>query len=82
MLYLFQYHIYKWEEHVDNTAIFFRNQVLTTTIAGNGVPVLTITAQPAADDPEAIEQLSEWFNLFTWYVYVPLCTLAPNVCDS
>ena len=57
---LFQTHITRCQNSVDNAAIYFRNQTLCTTVMGNSVPLLTITSYPASNDREAIEAFSEY----------------------
>ncbi|CAG5128813.1 unnamed protein product [Candidula unifasciata] len=52
-----QTHLKQWEQQYDRSAIFFRNQSLCTTLGGNSVPVLTITAQPRSVDTEGLEEL-------------------------
>ena len=53
---LFQTHIHLWDRTVDHSQVFFRNQTLCTTISGNPVPVLTITAQPKSYSRDSIEE--------------------------
>ncbi|KAH9487523.1 Cytosolic carboxypeptidase 1, partial [Bulinus truncatus] len=50
-------HLVQWEKQYDASLIYFKNQTLCKTLAGNTVPVLTITAQPHSSDKEALEEL-------------------------
>ena len=52
-----QTHLYQWEGQVDHSQVFFRNQSLCETLAGNPVPLLTITAQPRSSQREDVEEL-------------------------
>ncbi|XP_078313843.1 cytosolic carboxypeptidase 1-like isoform X2 [Crassostrea virginica] len=52
-----QTHLSLWEQYLDHTQIFFRKQTLCNTITGNGVPVLTITAQPKSLAKEFVDDL-------------------------
>ena len=56
----FQANISKFEEQIDRDSIYFRNQSLCETIAGNPVPVLTITSYPHSYDREGLEQFSKY----------------------
>ncbi|XP_059172169.1 cytosolic carboxypeptidase 1-like isoform X2 [Physella acuta] len=49
-------HLKQWENHFDASQIFYRQQTLCTTLGGNDVPVLTITAQPHSLDAEGLEE--------------------------
>ncbi|XP_052795258.1 cytosolic carboxypeptidase 1-like [Mya arenaria] len=51
-----QTHLTLWDQTVDRDAVFFRRQTLCETLAGNPVPVVTITAQPRTDSREDIEE--------------------------
>ena len=62
-VYYFQYHLYKWEENLDKS-IYFKNQVLTQTLGGNPVPVITITSLPVSQDSECIDLLSKYRRLY------------------
>ncbi|XP_013413553.1 cytosolic carboxypeptidase 1 isoform X1 [Lingula anatina] len=53
---MLQTHLIKWENTYDQSSIYFKNQVLTETISGNAVPLLTITAYPLSNNREGIEQ--------------------------
>ncbi|ESP05203.1 hypothetical protein LOTGIDRAFT_208161 [Lottia gigantea] len=48
-------HLYHWESICDASQIFYRHQSLCETLAGNSVPVLTITAQPSPNDNDNAE---------------------------
>jgi len=48
-----------WDQSVDHDQVFFRRQTLCETLAGNPVPVLTITQRPKTDSRESIEEFSE-----------------------
>ncbi|CAL1528008.1 unnamed protein product [Lymnaea stagnalis] len=50
-------HLKQWEQHYNDNLIYFRNQSLCTTLGGNTVPLLTITAQPRRTDKEGLEEL-------------------------
>ncbi|KAK0058339.1 cytosolic carboxypeptidase 1-like isoform X1 [Biomphalaria pfeifferi] len=50
-------HLHQWEKQYDSSLIYFKNQTLCKTLAGNPVPLLTITAQPRSLDKEALEEL-------------------------
>ncbi|XP_061172292.1 cytosolic carboxypeptidase 1-like [Saccostrea echinata] len=52
-----QTHLNLWEQYLDHTQIFFRKQTLCNTITGNGVPVLTITAQPKSLSKDFVDDL-------------------------
>ena len=62
-MYYFQYHLYKWEENLDKS-IYFKNQVLTQTLGGNPVPVITITSLPVSRDSECIDLFSKYRRLY------------------
>ncbi|XP_064653277.1 cytosolic carboxypeptidase 1-like isoform X2 [Lineus longissimus] len=53
---MLQTHIYKWENGIDASNIYFRNQSLCDTLSGNSVPVLTITSYPQSNSAESLEQ--------------------------
>ena len=57
-----QYHLYKWEEQLDSSSIYFRHQCLTKSIAGNCVPILTITSQPDQSAPDPVANLRPSFT--------------------
>jgi len=42
----------------DSSNIYYRNQSLCETVAGNTVPLLTITSHPVTYDRDGVEQLS------------------------
>ena len=44
----------------DQSRIFVQRQVLCQTLAGNNVPLVTITAMPTSNDKEALEELSQF----------------------
>lgn len=50
-------HLKQWEKIYDQNLIYYRNQNLCTTLGGNSVPVLTITAQPKGSDKESLEEM-------------------------
>ncbi|KAL8577865.1 hypothetical protein ACOMHN_018670 [Nucella lapillus] len=50
-------HLYQWEGQVDQSQVFFRHQELCETLAGNPVPLLTITAQPRGSQRQDVEEL-------------------------
>lgn len=52
-----QTHLTLWEQYLDQTQIFFRRQTLCSTITGNKVPVLTITAQPKSLSKDFVDDL-------------------------
>ncbi|GFO08515.1 cytosolic carboxypeptidase 1 [Plakobranchus ocellatus] len=52
-----QTHLKQWEKMYDQSQIYYRNQNLCTTLGGNEVPVLTITAQPRSMDKESLEEM-------------------------
>ena len=64
-MFSFQANISKFEEQIDRDSIYFRNQSLCETIAGNPVPVLTITSYPHSYDREGLEQFSKYWQLWT-----------------
>ncbi|KAL5004498.1 hypothetical protein ScPMuIL_017954 [Solemya velum] len=52
-------HINMWDRRCDQSQVFFREQTLCTTLAGNAVPVMTITAQPKSFSKEHVEELRD-----------------------
>ncbi|RUS75866.1 hypothetical protein EGW08_016387 [Elysia chlorotica] len=50
-------HLKQWEKMYDPNLIYYRNQDLCTTLGGNSVPLLTITAQPRGSDKESLEEM-------------------------
>ncbi|XP_047453319.1 cytosolic carboxypeptidase 4 [Mugil cephalus] len=50
-------HLKMLQNSVDPTKIFFRQQILCPTLAGNSCPVVTITACPASSDWKDLYQL-------------------------
>jgi len=53
-----QYHLYQLETTYDSSNIYYRNQSLCETVAGNSVPLLTVTSHPLTYDRDGVQQLS------------------------
>ena len=72
-IYFSQYHLQDIEKTYDSSQIFYKRQTLTQTLAGNKVPVLTITSHPQTYDKKGIEQLSQSISIqpFNMYRYIP-----------
>ncbi len=61
--FLVQTHLHQVEQRLDESSIFYRKQTLCETLAGNDVPLLTITSQPEGDDPMCVDDVfSEWHS--------------------
>lgn len=58
-----QAHLNLLQKSVDPTKVFFRQQILCRTLAGNSCPLVTITACPASRGWKDLHQLREYH----WY---------------
>ena len=56
---MLQCQLTQWQNSVDTSSVYFRNQILCRSVSGNDVNVLTITNYPSKKTPEGVEQFSK-----------------------
>lgn len=65
LIYVHQAHLNLLQKSIDPEEVFFRQQKLCDTLAGNSCPILTITACPATTTWADMNQFREFFSLPT-----------------